>query len=93
MYILLGFCLFAIVYIIFDPVKQYLLVWFFGYTRIYVFDGEYTFNENFTTCVKFNSDGDVVSNVYRYTTTNIGLVKINLDGTAYYHGRYKWKLI
>lgn len=64
-----------------------------GYTRIQLYDGEHGFNEPFVTVAKFDTHGNVVSKVYRYNATKLGDVRLFSDGTATYHGRYKWKKI
>lgn len=72
------------------PFRGYFLQYLFGYTKIKLYDGQYHFNEDFITWVKFYDSIDEYD-AYRYTSTKIGSVKIRKNGTAEYCGEYKWR--
>lgn len=75
------------------PWRSLFQVWFKGYKWVRFYDGQYAFNEDFKTAVKFDKDGKVVGTPYRYNSTKIGRIKMFEDGTADYCGRYKWKIL
>lgn len=62
-----------------------------GYKKVKLYDGQYDFNEDFTTYVKY-VPGAEYQTAYRYNFTKIGTVRLYNDGTAEYCGKYKWKL-
>lgn len=62
----------------------------FGYSKIILKDGEYSFNENFTTYAKLESDKVVTA--FRYPWTGVGRVVLYPDGTANYCGSYRWEI-
>lgn len=75
------------------PTRSLFQVWFKGYKWVQFYDGQYHFNEDFTTAVKFDDAGNIICTPYRYNSTKVGRIKMCEDGTAEYCGRYKWKII
>ena len=73
------------------PGKGFFLLLLPGYKKIYFYQGQHFFNEDFTSVGKFK-EGNLVSVVYRYPDAKVGEVELNPDGTAYYCGTYKWSL-
>jgi hypothetical protein len=75
----------------FIPFNYYFLWLIFGYKRVLLYDGQYSFNTTFKTVALFR-DGEFVK-AYRYPSCYVGDVKLKKDGTATYCGNYKWKFI
>lgn len=63
-----------------------------SYQRLYLYDGQHSFNEPFFTYVYKFDPSLTRQSAWRYVDANIGPVRISDDGTAYYCGWYHWKL-
>lgn len=63
---------------------------FMGYKKIFLYNGEHSFNEEFYTAIKTDIPPEH-QRPYRYSATKCGVVRLYADGTAEYCGRYLWK--
>lgn len=69
----------------------------FNKTKVYVYDGQYIFNEPFYTYIENPTEHQKRKGVKllakRFPATNTGVVQLFEDGTASYCGKYKWEIV